>query len=128
MTYCLQALGGSTIYNNSMLKQNLEKLALDVESNTNSTKREKYQLNALQLLSTSNAAAAITQWENILVEFPSDILSLHLAGLTCLMHGCLGKWQIRWQIHVHYLFLSLIRTNSRYFWSYFALISRRVYT
>lgn len=92
LAYCLQALGGSTVHNNSLLKQNLEKLVLDVESETNSTKWERLHVNALQMLSTSNADAAIRQWEEILVEFPSDILSLHLAGLTCLMNGCLGKW------------------------------------
>lgn len=84
-------MGGSTVNNNSDLKRNVERLVLDVSTNSNCNKWEKLQVNALESLSTSNTDAAIRQWEEILVEFPSDIMSLHLAGLTCLMSGRLGE-------------------------------------
>lgn len=89
--YNLQVIGGSSINNDSDLKQNLEQLAFDVEANSNCSKWEKLQLQALQSASMSDADTAIRQWEDILVEFPSDILSLHLAGMTCLVSGKLGK-------------------------------------
>lgn len=92
MVYYLQAIAGLNIHNNSVFKENVEQLARDVEKN--STEWEKLQVNALQTLSMGNAEDAITKWEEILVEFPSDILSLHLAGLTCLINGCLGEWRI----------------------------------
>lgn len=89
LVYSLQALSGLNINNNSVLKENMEQLTQDVENN--STKWERLQVNALQTLLMGNADAAITKWEEILVDFPSDILSLHLAGMTCLINGCLGK-------------------------------------
>lgn len=88
MVYCLQTLGGLNVNNNSALKENIEQLVQDVENN--STKWEKLHVNALHTLAMSNADAAIRKWEEILIEYPSDILSLHLAGLTCLINGCLG--------------------------------------
>lgn len=92
LVYGLQAMAGMNINNNPVLKQNVEQLAVDVETNSMCNKLEKLQVNALQYLAMSDADAAIRQWEEILVEFPSDILSLHLAGLTCLMSGKLGNF------------------------------------
>lgn len=94
MGYCLQTIGGFNAINNSVLKKNIERLSLDVEAKSNSTKWEKLQVNALQYLSVDNADAAIRQWEEILVEFPSDVLSLQLAGLTCLISGRLGSHKL----------------------------------
>lgn len=91
LVYSLQALGGLNVNNNADLKRNVEQLTLDVDANSNCNKWEKLQVNALKYLSTSNTEAAIRQWEEILVEYPSDIMSLHLAGLTCLMSGRLGE-------------------------------------
>lgn len=91
LVYGLQAIGGSNFNNNSDLKKNVEQLVSDVNANADGNKWEQLHVNALKSISTSDAEAAIRQWEEILVEFPSDILSLHLAGLTCLMSGRLGE-------------------------------------
>lgn len=131
MVYGLQAFGGHNVNNNADLKRNLEQLVLDVETNSSCSKWEKLQVNALQSLSTNNIEAAIRQWEEILVEFPSDILSVHLAGLACLMSGRLGAFKNYFRpltIILNKLLDKIYyRHNSRYFWSDFAIISRRIF-
>lgn len=104
LVYGLQIIGGLNVNNNSTLKKNLEQLALDVESNTNCNQWEKLQVKALRYLSTNNPDAAIRQWEEILIEFPSDILSLHLAGMTCLINGRLGWYNKSFHFDFHLLF------------------------
>lgn len=92
LIHSFEIIGGSNIKNNPTLRKNLEQLALDVESNTNNCGEwEKLHVKAIQFSSTGNVEAAVRQWEEILIEYPSDILSLHLAGMTCLINGTMEK-------------------------------------
>ncbi|KAG4067277.1 hypothetical protein HA402_000268 [Bradysia odoriphaga] len=91
MIYAFEAVGGANVNNNPELKTNVEQLIADVAANSNCDKWEKLHVKALEHLSSSSIDAAIRQWEEILIEYPSDILSLHLTGLTCLMTGRLDR-------------------------------------
>ncbi|XP_037032820.1 tetratricopeptide repeat protein 38-like [Bradysia coprophila] len=92
LKHSLEVIGGSNIKNNPTLEKNIERLASDVESNSNTCGEwEKLHVKALQFSSMGNAEAAVRQWEEILIEYPSDILSLHLAGMTCLINGTMEK-------------------------------------
>lgn len=90
LIHSFEIIGGSNIKNNPTLRQNLEQLALDAES-TNCSQWEKLHVKALQFSSMGNVDAAVRQWEEILIEYPSDVLSLHLAGMTCLINGTMGN-------------------------------------
>ncbi|KAJ6641699.1 Tetratricopeptide repeat protein 38 [Pseudolycoriella hygida] len=91
LVYCVETISGRNANNSPELRDQIERIATDAQLKVNATKWEKLQVNALQHLSNEDPDTAIRQWEEILVEFPSDILSLHLAGITCLISGRLER-------------------------------------